>query len=394
MKYNSYYLYRKYEKRDSQDALPSIPSVYSIDGNGTMPKVIHTSQDPECGDIPWQYRWVNMDINKNYICDECYSYPDRTISGCPYCIGNNRYRDVFNQVSYDSGETWESVSTATTLYEENSENCGYVSPYKNQYFTMHFITSQQLHFHSSASGDIYYSLDSGSTWIQSDYPPVVKAGQRIMWKGNKIPLTSGITGIGRFVMGVDDKESTYEGDAEIELEGNIMSLLYGDDFADKTDLSDFSCAFVGLFEDLVWVVNAENLILPATTLASYCYWAMFAGCNNLKKTPKKLPATTLSDWCYANMFMGCSKITKAPSLYATTLVPHCYDSMFFACKSLNSIECYAEVTPETAINYCYLWVDSVNEGRTEKGVFYKKPGVVWPRGDNGIPNGWDEQSCE
>lgn len=71
MKYNSYYLYRKYEKRDSQDVLPAMPSVYSVDGEGTMPKVLHISEDPECGDIPPIYRWVNMDINTDYVCDVC-----------------------------------------------------------------------------------------------------------------------------------------------------------------------------------------------------------------------------------------------------------------------------------------------------------------------------------
>lgn len=386
MKYNSYYLYKRYEKRDGQDVLPCIPPVYSIDGEGTMPKVIHTSQDPECGDIPWQYRWVNMDINTYFICDECYSYPDRTITGCPYCIGDNRYRDIYYQVSYDSGETWTTTSSATTLYEEYSEDCGYVSPYKNQYLTMYFKTAGQIHFDSINGNQnrIYYSLDSGSTWVQSTDTPEIQAGQRIMWKGNLIPdSSSGIRGSGTFV-------GNNLWLAEMEIEGNIMSLLYGDDFADKTSLSDFPYAFDGLFKEITWLVNAENLILPATTLSIGCYSYMFYGCNNLRKTPKKLPATTLAEQCYSGMFLECRKITKAPALYAATLSKMCYESMFSHCYSLDSIECYAEIPSDNIDYYLYQWVYAIKE----KGTFYKKTGVVWPRGVNGIPNGWDEQSCE
>lgn len=46
--FNSYYLYKKYEKRGDQPWLPVYPETFSIDGDGTMPKVLRLPDDPEC----------------------------------------------------------------------------------------------------------------------------------------------------------------------------------------------------------------------------------------------------------------------------------------------------------------------------------------------------------
>ena len=54
-----------------------------------------------------------------------------------------------------------------------------------------------------------------------------------------------------------------------------MSLLYGDEFEDKTDLSGKDYAFQSLFTECTNVVKAHNLILPATILAEECYYFMF-----------------------------------------------------------------------------------------------------------------------
>ena len=72
--YTSYYLYQKYEKRGEQDWIPVYPNVWSIDGDGTMPISAKTENDPACGYVPPVepiYRWVNMNISTNWICDDC-----------------------------------------------------------------------------------------------------------------------------------------------------------------------------------------------------------------------------------------------------------------------------------------------------------------------------------
>jgi len=52
----------------------------------------------------------------------------RTTSGTPYCEGYDKYVDVYHQISYDSGQTWETTATTPTLVEADSEDCGYVPP--------------------------------------------------------------------------------------------------------------------------------------------------------------------------------------------------------------------------------------------------------------------------
>ena len=119
--------------------------------------------------------------------------------------------------------------------------------------------------------------------------------------------------------------------------GNIMSLLYGDNFTGKTSFpSGTTQNFKQLFQTSnSHIINAENLILPATTLANSCYGYMFSGCTSLTTAPE-LPATTLANNCYQNMFWNCSSLTTAPALPATTLATSCYESMFENCSSLTT----------------------------------------------------------
>ena len=89
--------------------------------------------------------------------------------------------------------------------------------------------------------------------------------------------------------------------------------------------------------------------LPATTLANYCYYGMFSNCTSLTSAPK-LPATTLANYCYQNMFVDCTNLTSAPELPATTLSNFCYQNMFYGCKNLTSA---TELPATTLAVYCY-----------------------------------------
>ena len=81
--YTSYYLYQRYEQREGQDPIPCTPNVYSVDGYGTMQKVIKIENDPECGYEPPTptepiYRWYQMPITEDYICNDCGYTPTPT----------------------------------------------------------------------------------------------------------------------------------------------------------------------------------------------------------------------------------------------------------------------------------------------------------------------------
>lgn len=113
--------------------------------------------------------------------------------------------------------------------------------------------------------------------------------------------------------------------------GNIMSLLYGDEYIDKDVLQE-TYTFSNLFYESN-VVDASNIVLPATTLADYCYSAMFQYCEALTTAPS-LPATQLASSCYSSMFYGCTSLATIPSLPATEMKEYCYNSMFGGCSSL------------------------------------------------------------
>ena len=224
--------------------------------------------------------------------------------------------------------------------------------------------------------------------------------------------------------------------ANINVSGNIMSLLYGDDFKDKTTFQT-SDAFRQLFMNNTHLINAENLILPATTLGPYCYANMFCNCSSLETAPE-LPATILAYYCYYSMFYGCTSLTTAPELPATTLNESCYNSMFCNCSSLETApelpattlywDCYnsmfygcssltqAPELPATDFtdlsSYCYFymfkgcsklnyvkamfitdqslntylnhWLDSVSS----TGTFVKSANATWTNEDANIPSGW------
>ncbi len=118
--------------------------------------------------------------------------------------------------------------------------------------------------------------------------------------------------------------------------GNSMSLLYGDNFDSQTTFTtNNTYVFASLFRNDTHLKNAEDLELPATTLANYCYQYMFYGCTALATAPA-LPAITLTQNCYQYMFQNCTALTTAPVLPATTLATECYSNMFKGCTSLTT----------------------------------------------------------
>ncbi len=325
----------------------------------------------------------------------------RTISGETYCSGQtgyDKYVDVYSQVSYDGGSTWETTATTPTLVEADSPDCGYVKNY------LRFIAKGNGTFTftpktDAASGNVIsYSLDSGSTWTSANTTSTVQNGDVVFIKGENFGISSN-AGIG-----------TFSSTANFDVEGNAMSLLYGDNFENQTSLSGKDYAFMNLFSGCTTIINADKMELPATTLSNYCYCNMFNRAFNLVKAPSELPATTLGDACYMNMFYNCGAMTTVmDELPATTLAASAYSQMFTACsgftttpilpaavittygyyrmfynaKKVNSITCLA--LDKTAYNAN----GSFTYGVASSGTFTKhKDMTSWSRGSNGIPNNW------
>lgn len=312
-----------------------------------------------------------------------------------------------------------------------------------QYMPKHDYASDYLTFDIVSGGTIAFSLrrvrtgytktisastDNGQTWteMQSGYGSSastinVSAGDKLIFKGTNAAYGDSLN------------YSMFSGStAYFNVEGNIMSLIYGDDFRGQTTLTE-TYTFYYLFMSTN-VISTENLILPATTLTTNCYTSMFYHCTSLTTAPE-LPATTLVDYCYDNMFAGCTSLTTAPELPATTLAQYCYRGMFHACYGLTTApelpattltdKCYdgmfrfceslttpPELPATTLADYCYRymfagcsrlnyikclatdisasnctynWVDHV----AGNGTFVKASSMNdWTTGTNGIPSRW------
>ena len=218
--------------------------------------------------------------------------------------------------------------------------------YSRDYLTFEALEPTSFSF---TQNDLQYSLDNGSTWTTltaGNSTPQLSTGNKILWKQTGLTTNYGI--------------GTFSATGKFNACGNIMSLVYGDNFIGQTTLSQ-NTMFESLFQSCNKIINANNLILPATTLADYCYYFMFDACSSL---------------------------TTAPELPATTLTTFCYERMFYGCTALNYIKCLA--TDISAYNCTLNWLNNVSS----TGTFVKNASMSsWTTGVDGIPSGWTVQNA-
>lgn len=241
---------------------------------------------------------------------------------------------------------------------EEAYNNGYSDGYRdgsgdylNKYLTFESITSGSYYFKATdviIKKTLEWSSD-GNNWNE------------VTCSSSGTLITNVNVGDKIYFRGVNDSycdiysSSYFSSTCMFKAYGNIMSIIYGDNYSGKTNLTK-EHALCSLFYYCTGLTSAENLILPATTLVESCYQMMFDGCTNLTKAPE-LPATTLADYCYAHMFYGCS--------------------------SLNYIKCLA--TDISASSCTNNWVYGV----AATGVFIKATSMSnWLTGDSGIQTGW------
>jgi hypothetical protein len=244
---------------------------------------------------------------------------------------------------------------------------------------------------------LQYSIDDCKTWHDLEpktETPKINKGERIYFKGENMEVTD--YGIGIFMF-----------NKKFNVGGNIMSLIYGDDFKGQNKLLK-NGQFRFLFFQNLCLISAKDLILPATELTEECYTGMFNECESLIEAPE-LPASKLTKYCYSGMFYFCRSLTESPELPATKLADKCYNNMFYNCNSLTTSpklqatkltkECYLNMfgrctslkeitmlaTDMSAQGCLYNWVSNVSD----TGTFIKAKGVNIQIGINGIPKGWD-----
>ena len=202
---------------------------------------------------------------------------------------------------------------------------------------------------SSLAQPIYYKINGGEmTEVSSSL--ALNAGDKVQF----FSTNAGLWDLDKYLNIKPDKK-TY-------VYGNVMSLI--DDgtegFAnDKTIRA--GNALNSLFKNASNLAfhDKKDIVLPATTLANYCYSMMFQNCTGLTKVPE-LPATTLQEGCYSVMFGGCTGLTTLPEDLLPAgkdnvgaLAELCYQGMFDGCAGLTNVP---ELPATTLQEGCYSYM--------------------------------------
>ena len=319
------------------------------------------------------------------------------------------------------------VETNTTEYSTKYEPIDY----SKQYLTITMLGPGTLTLKYGRSygmddgiaTSLSYSIDNGKTW--ETVIPIDRVIAEISVQLNEGDIAL-IKGINKTLSYTPSKEINYARvtvigrDSLFNVSGNIMSLLYGDDFAlydTFEDLSEFNYNSYSIFQNLFAdqnVYSAKDLILPSTTIEN-CYLGMFDNCSNLVDAPKlpalqlsancyremfkgclalttapELPATTLTYCCYYRMFRGCTSLVTAPDLLAIELTDGCYSFIFHGCNNLNYVKALFVQIGKYDIDPLDDWLYGVS--RT--GTFVKNANTTWDNREVGIPDQWTVETVD
>lgn len=202
--------------------------------------------------------------------------------------------------------------------------------------------------------------------------------------------------------------------------GDLHTLLFK--YTDRITEIPYNTFGVGTMDSLFSftdnLVDASDLLLPATTLHDYCYYSMFRYCKDLVKAPKILPAMSVPMKSYYEMFNGCTSLTEAPELPATEVTYGSYEKMFYGCTSLETAPelpafdlpersgtasgCYSQMFYKCSnLNYIkclaknniqYNAMGAFSD-TSPVGTFVKHPDAEWEIGYSGIPEGWTVENA-
>lgn len=249
-----------------------------------------------------------------------------------------------------------SDDTATVVYNSNTGEIEVAPNYSQMYLTFEALETTAFGYATNnTSKVIYYSTNDGNTWAQLGRPtdtsaPILNAGEKIIVKCDR---RNGTFDMNHYI--------NFASIDNFKVYGNVMSVVYGDDFRNQTSLSGMPYACMALFMNCTNLMDVSNLILPAMEL---------------------------SDGCYFNMFGGCTSITTAPELPALNLKQLSYYYMFNGCSSLNYIKAMLLSDPSSEAS---MWVAGVSP----TGTFVKNSAATWDvTGSSGVPTGWTVETAD
>ena len=131
----------------------------------------------------------------------------------------------------------------------------------------------------------------------------------------------------------------------VNISGNIMSLVYGDDYLYATpDYYEGSkLYFNNMFSGSTFLKDASDLVLPKHNLPDPItennqgiFEEMFSGCTNLVSGPNIL-AKELPFKACKRMYLGCTNLTDIGTISAKTVHGRAFDWMYFECTSITGV---------------------------------------------------------
>lgn len=235
------------------------------------------------------------------------------------------------------------------------------------------ISIKNLGSASSISIDVEYSFDNKNWEIihtsQASFDISVSLGQRVYFR-------SSATSWG-------NTDNQFYTNKKVNVGGNLLSLNLGSQFVGQREFDGISKLEALLYNSKV--VDASNLLFPFNRGS---YMRFFQGCIYLERAPYELPCKSYNNYMYQFMFTGCSSLTVAPiiqceEIYGTQMLK----GMFEDCSQLREIRMNAN-----AVNSSHM--QNFSKNVATNGVFFKKRGVSYATGINGIPTGWTVEEID
>ena len=272
------------------------------------------------------------------------------------------------------GDDWKPEPSQTP--EEYRDELYANNRYYNQYLTIDITNHNEpedIQFKIPAEigtdlvTSVSYSIDNGLNWITVNNVDNTakslyidghnfKLSTKILFKGVAKQYAANINGTMKycyFSFGTDGNGS--------DIYGNILSMFYGENFADEVGFpenSSFNCYYMFKYADCT---NIQNIILPVLT----------------------------TEGCYMNMFNGHVNVTKTPLLPALTLSKQCYISMFDICE----LECIQILATDISAENCLAGY--IDDGAVAaSGIFIKNANADASMFGDYIPTGWTVKNYE
>ena len=204
---------------------------------------------------------------------------------------------------------------------------------------------------------LQYSTDEGETW--ETFSASAAASKLTIEAGSTMRLRrnpdNGIntSGLGVNSTSLTDKRWYFVTTGDFSVEGNVMSLIDGENFATNTTIPAH-CCFNCLFLNNTALTNIDKVRLPATTLKVNCYRAMFQGTGVTDISRLSLPEPeTVASYSYNQMFKNCTSLTSLSGFRVpSNLGTYACLNMFQSCTGLTDLV-GIDFAADTLNNYCY-----------------------------------------